>query len=279
MTLGRGASKFNTTDVMDEARTEDPVVEACEVPTMLGGASEGTLLLGTGPGLRAPIQEGSGQSGHSDDSNKSAPEAETAHTRIGTLPHSCESLRVEDCGAKAESALGFGLSESENQTTTEAERRMRRHILRDARKRIERIEPQQALQEAARIRRERLIEALHAQAVGLGHVGGKEQKCSVDAVAEAARRAEVEERIREAERLVAEEEERATVQRARAPSLLDGKSQPAGGHNWGVQREADAERLGQETPEFVDPSDEIRILRVSRLRDDVGGIVSTGAGS
>jgi ATP-dependent RNA helicase DeaD len=97
--------------------------------------------------------------------------------------------------------------------TTEAERHQRRHTLRDAQKRIEWTEAEEAIKEAARIEREQLIDSVHEQALEdspAAEAAGRDRDAALEAeqsartAAEERRRREVEERLREAEKLAAE---------------------------------------------------------------------------
>ena len=100
---------------------------------------------------------------------------------------------------------------------TEHERHARRHVLRDASKRIEWTEAEQAMREAARIERDILLDALQDEAVattGEGEAEAAERSAAEAAAiaaadaADAVRRADLQARLDEAEREVAAEGQR-----------------------------------------------------------------------
>ena len=146
----------------------------------------------------------------------------------------------------------FTLPET-GEDSTEAERRQRRYAMRDARKRIEWTEADEALRESARIEDEALVESAYdeayaADAAGGDHVGTEEPTAAerdARAAVEAARRADVAQRMREAEAAVA----------AETP----------------VPPEV---QMATEEP-LIEAQEEVRIRRALRLRDQVRALIET----
>jgi len=144
----------------------------------------------------------------------------------------------------------FTLPET-GEDSTEAERRQRRYAMRDARKRIEWTAADEAVRESARIEDEALVESAYGEAydaetAGGGHLGTEGQTAAErDAwtVAEAARRADVAERMREAEVALAAE--------TPAPPEV---------------------QMATDEP-LIEPREEVRIRRALKLRDQVRGLV------
>ncbi len=140
----------------------------------------------------------------------------------------------------------FTLPET-GEDSTEAERRQRRYAMRDARKRIEWTAADEAVRESARIEDEAHVELAYGEAYDeetavADHVGGEETTAAereARAAVEAARRAEVAERMREAEAAVA----------------ADTPTPPE-------------VRMATDEP-LIEPQEEVRIRRALRLRDQV----------
>lgn len=140
----------------------------------------------------------------------------------------------------------FTLPET-GEDSTEAERRQRRYAMRDARKRIEWTAADEAVRESARIEDEAHVESAYGEAydeetAAADHLGGEEPTAAeheARAAAEAARQAEVAERMREAEVAVA----------AETPTPPE------------VQMATDEP--------LIKPQEEVRIRRALRLRDQV----------
>ena len=143
-------------------------------------------------------------------------------------------------------------AEVPSEPSTEAERLARRYAHRDASKRIEWTEAEEAMRESARLEHEQLIDSAHDAAAFVSDRRGADQEVAEDepvvTEAERRRREEVSERLREAERAIAQER-----------SL-----QPA-------TREAPAPH--EEEP-LLDPEEEARIMRALRLRDRLYQLVA-----
>lgn len=114
--------------------------------------------------------------------------------------------------AAAPEAVAEGDESSARSPLTEAERLQRRYVQRDAARKIERIDPEDASKEAARLVRESLLEAAFQQAFASS---AAESALSEDRAGEEARerrraeimrRREVDERLREAKRRLQEHE-------------------------------------------------------------------------
>ncbi len=156
--------------------------------------------------------------------------------------------------------------------STEAERRQRRYALRDARKRIEGTTADEAMREASRIEREALLEAVHDEACAASEAGIEEEERQLAAegqavkdreAVEAARRAEVAERLRDAMRSVAAEE--------RAPAA------PVAGADRAATPRAEAaeeETAAVTEAPLLEPHEERRIRRALKLRVQVDALVS-----
>ena len=147
-------------------------------------------------------------------------------------------------------------AEAPSEPSTEAERLARRYAHRDASKRIEWTEAEEALRESARLEREQLIDAAHdaahdAEAL-VSERGEAEQTVAEDepAVTEAERRRrdEVSERLRAAEMAIARE-----------------RSLPPAPHEAPVPHEEEV---------LIDPEEEARIMRALRLRDRLYQLVA-----
>jgi ATP-dependent RNA helicase DeaD len=144
----------------------------------------------------------------------------------------------------------FTLPET-GEDSTEAERRQRRYAMRDARKRIEWTAADEAVRESARIEDEALVESAYGEAYGevddaetaggdhLATEGPTAAEREVRTAAEAARRADVVERMREAEAALAAE----TPPPPEVQMATDGP--------------------------LIEPQEEVRIRRALKLRDQV----------
>jgi len=143
----------------------------------------------------------------------------------------------------------FALPET-GEDSTEAERRQRRYAMRDARKRIEWTAADEAVKESARIEDEAHVDSAYGEAydaetadADLGAGVPTEAESTVRAAAEAARRAEVADRIREAEAAIS----------AETPAPPE------------VQMAADEP--------VIQPQEEVRIRRALRLREQVHALI------
>jgi ATP-dependent RNA helicase DeaD len=140
----------------------------------------------------------------------------------------------------------FTLPET-GEDSTEAERRQRRYAMRDARKRIEWTAADEAVRESARIEDEALVDSAYGEAYDaettsgdhLGNEGPTAAEREARTAAEAARRADVAERMREAEMALA----------AETPTPPEVK-------------------MATDEP-LIEPQEELRIRRALRLRDQV----------
>ena len=119
--------------------------------------------------------------------------------------------------AKVEPERLVTLPDFSTEGATEHERHARRHVLRDASKRIEWTEAEQAMREAARIERDILLDALQDEAAATTDEGAADTAARVAAEAallaateeaDAARRLDLQARLEEAERQVAAEQQR-----------------------------------------------------------------------
>ena len=145
----------------------------------------------------------------------------------------------------------FGLIPSAEEPTTEAERDQRRFVLRDARRRIEWTEAEEAMKEAARIEHEELLESVRGQAALEGAETSSEEDERERELAEEAERRRVSE-----EAYRADLEARLTAAAASGPpAAAEGVTGPA------------AEAL-------LAPDEEERIRRALDLRDRAADLVA-----
>ncbi|MHB0980612.1 MAG: DEAD/DEAH box helicase [Thermoleophilia bacterium] len=138
-----------------------------------------------------------------------------------------------------------------DEPTTEAGRDQRRYVLRDARKRIGWVDEGEALKEASRIEKDELVEVAHISAVdeaGTEVDTTDEAAVAARAAAEAARRADVLERLRAAEEAIAAEGRVRVEQPVAVPPTPGGP--------------------------LLEPDEEARIMRALRLRDRVSRLVA-----
>ncbi len=193
----------------------------------------------------------------------------------GAAPARARPARVREETEKKETFVALPALGEE--PATEAERRQRRYAQRDSRKRIEWTAAEEAIKEAARIEHEAILDVIHEEAaVSAGETEApdavkrreEEEAAIAQAAFAAARKADLEARLREAERLVAEEL-RAKAGETRlepaAASAADFEQMPAAPAR-------DVEPGRAELP-ILEPDEEARILRALRLRDQVNALV------